>query len=264
VRLTALPPEALPRALAISTLIGWNQTAADWRVFLEHGRVMALDDGEPEMAATVATLDYGPVAWVSMVLVRPDRRRQGLARAAMQWAVASLREEGARCIALDATPDGREVYRRLGFADGWGFTRWNIPPLPPMPGPRPMTEADLPAVLALDMAAFGADRAWLLAGRPGFVIEEGGRIVAAVMLRDGTRWPHAGPLWAREPRHAQALLAAALPGGGIADLRDGLAILPWLEEELGAPMRPFTRMVLDGALPAAGEGCMAVLGPEFG
>lgn len=268
-RLTALRPEALPRALALSTLVGWNQTAADWRIFAEHGAVMALDDGQPELAATIATLHYGPVAWIGMVLVRPDLRRQGLAREAMGWAMASLRAAGAACIALDATPDGREVYRRLGFADAWGFSRWHIPPLPAMPGPRPMTEADIPAVLALDKGSFGADRAWLLryllTRRPGFVVEEAGRIVAAVLGRDGTRWDQAGPLWAQQPHHAQALLAACLPGGGIADLLDGLPFLPWLEAELAAPMRPFTRMVLDGALPPAGEaGCVGVLGPEFG
>lgn len=267
-QLTPLPPTALPRALALSSLIGWNQTLADWQVFAEHGAVMACDDGEPELAATVATLHYGPVAWISMVLVRPDLRRQGLARKAMEWAVASLRAAGTSSIALDATPDGREVYRRMGFADAWGFSRWHIPPLPRPTGPRPMTEADIPAVLALDAQHFGANRAWLLrqmlTRSPGWVIEEGGRIVAAVLGRDGTRWRQAGPLWAEAAPQAQALLAAALPDGGIADLRDGQAFLPWLEAELAAPMRPFTRMVLGEPLPPMGPACVAVLGPEFG
>ncbi len=267
-RLTPLAPGGLPRALALSTLVGWNQNEADWRVFLERGQVMALDDGEAELAASVATLSYGPVAWISMVLVRPDRRRQGLAREAMEWAVASLRAAGAICIALDATPDGQPAYRRLGFRDVWGFSRWSVPPLPAIAGVREMTEADFPAILALDQASFGADRAWLLrrmADRhPAFVLEEGGRVVAAVLGRDGTRWNQAGPLWAREAAHAQALLAAALPGGGVADLRDDAPLFSWLEEELGARMRPFSRMVLDGTLPGEPAGCMAVLGPEFG
>lgn len=133
-RLAPLSPSVLPRAKALSSLIGWNQTLADWQVFTEHGAVMACDDGQPELAATVATLRYGPaIAWIGMVLVRPDLRRQGLARAGMEWAVASLRAAGATSIALDATPDGREVYRRMGFADAWGFSRWHIPPLPPSP-----------------------------------------------------------------------------------------------------------------------------------
>ena len=88
--------------------------------------------------------------------------------------------------------------------------------------------------------------------------------VAAVLRRDGTRWRQAGPLWAEAAPQAQALLAAALPEGGIADLRDGQAFLPWLEAELAAPMRPFTRMVLGEPLPPIGPTCVAVLGPEFG
>jgi hypothetical protein len=124
------------------------------------------------------------------------------------------------------------------------------------------------SVLALDAQHFGADRAWLLrqmlTRSPGWVIEEGGRIVAAVLGRDGTRWRQAGPLWAEAAPQAQALLAAALPDGGIADLRDGQAFLPWLEAELAAPMRPFTRMVLGEPLPPMGPACVAVLGPEFG
>ena len=267
-RLTPLTAQALPRAVALSSLIGWNQTEDDWRAFLERGQVMMLDDGEAELAASVATLCYGPVAWISMLLVRPDLRCQGLARAGMEWAVASLRQAGAGCIALDATPDGQAVYRRMGFRDVWGFSRWNVPPLPPMPGVREMTEADFPALLALDAACFGADRAWLLrrmADRhPGFVLEEAGRVVAAILWRDGMRWTQAGPLWAREAAHAQALLAAALPRGGVADLRDDAPIFGWLEGELGARMRPFSRMALDGALPGDAAGCMGVLGHEFG
>ena len=120
---------ALPRAAALSALIGWNQTAADWCVFLRHGAVRMLDDGEGQaLAATAATLPHGPgLAWISMVLVRPDMRRRGLATALMRWAVESLRAAEVPCIALDATPAGREVYRRLGFRDLWGFERWALP-----------------------------------------------------------------------------------------------------------------------------------------
>ncbi|MBX9699830.1 MAG: GNAT family N-acetyltransferase, partial [Acetobacteraceae bacterium] len=162
-----LAPDGLPRAAALSALIGWNQTAADWRLFARHGAVRALDDGDPRaLAATAATLPFGEsVAWISMVLVRPDRRREGLATALMGWAVESLRAAGLPSIALDATPAGREVYRRLGFRDLWGFARWALPEvLPPEPGVavRPLGAADLPALLALDAAGFGATREALL------------------------------------------------------------------------------------------------------
>ena len=120
----------LPRAAALSALIGWNQVQADWALFLRGGAVRTLDDGDPAgaapLAATAATIRYGAeLAWIAMVLVRPDRRRAGLATALMRWAVESLR--GVPCVGLDATPAGREVYRRLGFRDVWGFRRWAMP-----------------------------------------------------------------------------------------------------------------------------------------
>ncbi|WP_270939138.1 GNAT family N-acetyltransferase, partial [Falsiroseomonas oryzae] len=123
----------LPRAAALSRLAGWNQAETDWRVFLQDGAVRALDDGDQDcLAATAAVLPFGPdLAWISMVLVRPDRRRQGLASELMRWAIARL--DGTRCVALDATPDGRAVYRRLGFADVFGFTRWRLPAAPAAP-----------------------------------------------------------------------------------------------------------------------------------
>lgn len=255
----------MPRALALSGLAGWNQTERDWQVFARHGAVRVRDDGGDTLAASVATLPFGPVAWISMVLVRPDRRRQGLATGLMRWALRRLR--GTGCVALDATPEGRAVYARLGFRDAWGFSRWRVPALGAVPGARPMREADWPAVLALDEAAFGAPRGALLhdvCNRPGFVVEQGGGVAGAILARDGARAPHAGPLLAREPEAAIALLAAALPEGGIIDLRDDAGIAPWLRAQGGTPVRGFTRMLRGHELPGDAAGCMAVLGPEFG
>ena len=111
-----MPPRALttadlPRAEALSALIGWNQTQADWAAFLAAGQAQGLDGDDPGcLAASAATIGYGPdLAWISMVLVRPELRRQGHASRLMAWAVESLRAAGTGCLALDATPAGREV-----------------------------------------------------------------------------------------------------------------------------------------------------------
>ena len=261
-RLRPPKPADLPRALKLSGLAGWNQTALDWQAFTRHGRIRIRDDGGEALAATVATLPFGPVSWISMVLVRPDLRRQGLATGMMRWAL-----RGGGRVALDATAEGRLVYRRMGFRDVWGFSRWQVPRLPAVPGARRMTEDDWPGVVALDAAAFGAGRGWLLGAvcqSPGFVVEKGRLIVGAILCRDGARAPHAGPLLAREPGIGMALLAAALPEGGIVDLREDAAIAGWLRAHGGVPVRGFTRMVRGGELPGDSSGCMAVLGPEFG
>jgi GNAT superfamily N-acetyltransferase len=264
----------LPRAAALSALIGWNQTAEDWAVFLRAGAVHCLDDGDPAtLAATAATLTYSPaLAWISMVLVRPDQRCQGHATALMRWATGSL---GVASQVLDATPAGREVYARLGFRDLWGFARWALPaPLPATPGPRPLQPRDWPALEALDRNAFGAPRGALLRGfaarlpAAAWVLEGSDGLRGAILGRDGLRAPQLGPLWARDAETARALLAAArnaLPGPAVLDLRDGaFGLAPWLSEHGASAQRPFTRMALGAAPPGDVTFYGAVAGPEFG
>jgi ribosomal protein S18 acetylase RimI-like enzyme len=277
--LRPLTPADLPRAAALSALIGWNQVEADWAAVLASGQAQGLDDGQPEsLAATVATIGYGSgLAWIGMVLVRPDLRRQGHATRLMHWAMASLQSAGIASLALDATPAGRPVYAWLGFRDCGGFTRWLLPaPLPQEPdvAVRKLRAADWPAVLALDLASFGAPREALLRGfanrlpAAAWVAEAGGRISGAILGRDGLRSPGLGPLWAPDAASARALVAAArnaLPGAAILDLGDhapGLA--GWLTAHGAAAQRPFTRMVLGADLPGNASDYLAAAGPEFG
>ena len=48
----------LPDAEALVAQAGWNQVAADWRIFLEFGTVYAVR-AEGRVVATAATLPYG-------------------------------------------------------------------------------------------------------------------------------------------------------------------------------------------------------------
>jgi GNAT superfamily N-acetyltransferase len=263
----------LPRAGALSALVGWNQVEADWRHFLAQGRVVAVDDGDPAcLAATAAVLPFGPdLAWISMVLVRPDRRREGLATALIRWAMGAL--EGTRCVALDATPAGREVYRHLGFADVLGFSRWRLPAAPVAPdvAVRPLAAEDWPMVFALDAAAFGAPRMALLrafaARRPdaAWIVADGGGFALG---RDGLRAPAIGPVVAQDATTALALIAAAsraIGGPAILDLSESQAgIAAALREAGGEVLRPFTRMALGAAPPGRHDLLVTMAGPEFG
>lgn len=260
----------LPRAAALSALVGWNQVEADWRVFLRDGAVTALDDGDPTcLAATAAVLPFGAdLAWISMVLVRPDHRRAGHATALMRWAMQGL--AGTRCIALDATPAGREVYRRLGFEDVLDFARWRLDaPLPaPRIGVRPLRDDDWPLLLARDAAAFGGDRAMLLRGfaqrlpEAAWIAEDGSGFALG---RDGLRAPQIGPVVAADAATALELVAAARNRLGTPVLLDAAPALDGALSAAGAHrLRPFTRMAL-GAPPSGNVAQLLVMGgPEFG
>ena len=66
----------------------WNQLAADWRMFTDLGRVYAAHTGANRIVATTATLPYGSrFAWISMVLVKSEFRRHGLATQLMRRAM---------------------------------------------------------------------------------------------------------------------------------------------------------------------------------
>ncbi|HEX5477104.1 MAG TPA: GNAT family N-acetyltransferase, partial [Burkholderiales bacterium] len=59
---------------------GWNQVAADWRIFLELGQAFAVQAAGLPLAATAAILPYpSGFGWISMVLVDSAFRRRGIA-----------------------------------------------------------------------------------------------------------------------------------------------------------------------------------------
>ena len=206
--------------LALSDAAGWNQTSDDWALFIRHGRTIGLRDAAGRWVATAAALPYGrDRGWISMVLVDAAWRHRGLASRLLDECVAHLRAEGIVPV-LDATPAGAAVYRRLGFVPGFEIDRWERPALAAgtatpatSPAVMPAGLADLDTLLALDRAATGLDRRFLLSSflsRPGtqawraddgrgFVIARAGRRavqIGPLVAGDGWRWghqPNSGP-----------------------------------------------------------------------
>jgi GNAT superfamily N-acetyltransferase len=287
---SALDPERMRDVETLVREAGWNQVAADWRIFLELGHVHAAHDGSGRIVATAATLPYGRFGWISMVLVAGEYRRQGLATHLMHRCIEELTSAG--CVPLlDATPAGREVYRALGFEDTWSFHRLTLSEQRQPAGSasraadparhagdiviRAIDDSVWPAICAYDAAAFGAERGALLAHLcrrlppAALCATRGGRIVGFLLGRDGRTTSQLGPLIAEDDAAAQALLASALvavDGPLYIDLADAkAAIAAWLAERGFQPQRPLTRMVYrrrEGFDDPART--YAVLGPEFG
>jgi GNAT superfamily N-acetyltransferase len=278
----------LDDAQALVRAANWNQLPDDWRILLAHGRVYAMQTAQGRIVATTATLPYprstgAGFAWISMVLVTPAWRRRGLATLLMRRAVSDLLARDLVPV-LDATPDGRAVYRALGFEDGWGFHRLArdgpATMAPSVPAPdglvvRALADQDWPALCAYDAAAFGADRSGVLAGLRGrlpaaeLVAERGSRIAGFLLGRDGRLAPQAGPLIAEDDAVAGALIAralAAVDGPLFVDLADAKLALRGLLEAAGLrAVRPLTRMAYrTSARFDDAARTYAVVGPEFG
>jgi GNAT superfamily N-acetyltransferase len=279
---STLRPDEIDGAEALVRDAGWNQIAADWRIFLELGHVYAVRTSTGRVVATAATLPYGRFAWISMVLVLTEYRRRGLATRLMRQCIDDLAAAGQVPV-LDATPAGREVYRQLGFADTWGFQRLTSQartsaastPLPAAVTIAPIDDRTWPALCAYDAGAFGADRSALLVRLRGrlpaaeLVARRGDRIVGFLLGRDGRTSSQLGPLVAEDEAIARALLApaaAAVAGPIYVDFADShTTVREWLHAIGFTVQRPYTRMVFgrrEGFDDPART--FAVAGPELG
>ena len=280
----SLTPAELDAACALVREARWNQLPADWRLFLARGQLYAMETQEGRIVATTATLPYGGrFAWISMVLVAGEYRRRGLATRLMQQAMRDLAAANLLPI-LDATPDGRAVYRRLGFEDSWGFQRLirrqrqaatASLAAPAGVSVRPITDEDWPVLCAYDAAAFGADRSAVLAGLRGrlpaadLIAARADGIAGFQLGRDGGLAAHIGPLIAEDEAIARALVARALDaieGPLFIDLADSkIELRSFLDAHGFTAVRPFTRM-LYGSSTRFDDAArtFAVVGPEFG
>ena len=256
----------LPAGLALVETAGWNQRERDWRLFLDRNpRGVLAAEHEGRVIGTAATLDYGPFAWISMVLVEPAARGRGVGTALLEGALAILKD--SPCVRLDATPLGEPVYRKMGFVDEYAIERWERPAGAIEPRGKAQPLEDLRAIAALDAGAFGADRAWLLEwlreGAPALAWRAAGGFALG---REGRRFTHIGPVMAADEETARALITAALHAArGRAAVIDIPAAKAGVAAALGfARQRPLLRMRLGRPAPLLDPCVCAIAGPELG
>jgi ribosomal protein S18 acetylase RimI-like enzyme len=269
----------IPAGLRLCRASGWNQTERDWQHFLTaapDGALVAVED--ERVIGSVATLPYGPFAWISMVLVDPDARRRGLGTLLLERGLALIpKDVTAR---LDATPAGQVLYRPLGFTDEYALARWFVDAnrrsvLRPT-NARPIARRDWSAILETDASVFGASREKLLQGLAvdapeyAWVVQQESRLHGYVFGRHGFLRDHIGPLIAESAAVAEHLLDACLsvtPARAVfldaPDEQDSWRTA--LVERGFAIERPFLRMYR-GQLTAPGQPSRiyAITGPEFG
>src|SRR5690606_18270697 len=102
--LSALTPESQAMLDELVEQSHWNQTAQDWAIFSRLGSVHVVRDEHKRIIASGAVLPLGDnAAWISLILVTPPRRGQGLGRAVFEHCLKEVQASG-RTAMLDATP----------------------------------------------------------------------------------------------------------------------------------------------------------------
>ena len=273
--ITRLDRAALDGCRRLSEEAGWNQSAEDWRIFLDQGAVFG-HAGPEGLVATGAVLPYEGFAWISMVLVAKTQRGKGLGTAVLKHCMAELKST-ARLPLLDATPQGERIYAPLGFLPQFKLWRWRSQDRPAVApsGSADVVSAgpdDLDRIAAIDAMAFGAPRGRLLAGlmtrAPGhaLMLADGSGFVLA---RPGRAALQIGPLVAADQAGAATLMRAALaraPGPVIVDLPESAGDAAAIAAAAGlAQERPYLRMALGRREPFGDPGRLfAIAGPELG
>ncbi len=270
----------IPSGLRLCRASGWNQLSRDWEHFLEvnpdGARVL---EAQERIVGTVATLRYGRLGWLAMVLVDPSQRRQGLGTQLLSAGLNLLVDvEG---VALDATPAGEGMYRTRGFIELERLSRMTGAILgdglsPRSPIVRRMEPADLPRVAQWDAEAFGFDRRrlieWLYASAPEYAwiaAPQSRGINGYTLGRHGFNFEHLGPIVALNRGVAVELASACLAmHAGRAFVIDARRSEPkwigWLETIGLREQRPFLRMGRDTRTRGLPERRFASAGPEFG
>ncbi len=249
---------------------GWNQTPQDWALFAQLGSVFVVRDAGGRIVASGAVLPMGErAAWISMILVAPDARGQGLGRRVFAHCLDSVQASG-RTALLDATPAGEALYRQFDFEPLWRLTRWQRGARPAPSASTREAAPPLDTLAALDAEALGFARgpvldhlfrrndSRVLRHADGFAIVRAGRVAH-----------HIGPLLATGEVAAAALLAEAagsLPGPLFVDVPDDRPLLrEWLADAGFTPQRGFARMARGADAPVGQRNFIhAIAGPEFG
>jgi hypothetical protein len=212
--------------------------------------------------------------WIGMMLVDPELRGQGLGTRLMKLTVeVSLNP----ILGLDATEQGAQLYRRLGFEDAEGVTRYERAPA------DTQTDGSDDEVMSVRPTEFSEwsthlapesqhERLNLLQqidstglGYRSLIRE--GRLAGLAIIRDGRKASQIGPLFANEVASALRLLSALVrsaPRPVIVDVPDRHAAFRKRITAMGfEPVRSFVRMFL-GGLPHPNRFEYVIAGPEFG
>ncbi|HUU13529.1 MAG TPA: GNAT family N-acetyltransferase [Terriglobia bacterium] len=269
----------IPAGMRLKDIAGWNQTLADWERFMRAspGGCFAAEVGDA-VVGTATTIVYEErFAWIGMVLVDPEHRGRGIGTRLLEKTIEHLDALGVPTLKLDATPQGKPIYEKLGFVAEYEIERWKLQRAPGVQATHPAPPPpNLERLLRLDREVFGAGRSALLQSlhhdAPEFTMATGfmGDLTAYALGRKGSRADQLGPWIGRDEASAQELLDEFLRRSArqtvfVDAMRENPFARVLLRSRGFEFSRPLTRMYRGpNNYPGRPDLVCAVLGPEYG
>jgi GNAT superfamily N-acetyltransferase len=260
----------------------WNHSTKVIKRLLDlepNGCFVAEVDGA--FAGQVFSVSFGDVGWIGLMIVDERYRRKGVATTLMKKAVAYLLDSGTRTIKLEAVPDIRGLYRKLGFVDELDSLRYvgtsskndrtiasNI---------EPLATEDIERVAEFDSKHFGANRLRLLEELNKDHLENcffshiSSQVIGYIMAYEMDRGYRIGP-WICDPEHpavARELFAKCL---GTFEAGAPLYVgVPAVNAAAGSILSGMGFKLVDksirmylGPKTATSQGIFSICGPENG
>ena len=213
----------VPAAHALSMALSWPFRAEDWQFSADTSTAFAVEENGVVIGTAMCWKYGADRAAIGHVIVSSEHQGRGIGRALMEMLIGEL---GPRITFLHATPAGRPLYEKLGFAVCGALDQFQgivsrpvAIELPDGERLRAGTRADLARLVELDARASGLERDALLSALlergESIVLERGGQAIGfAVLRRFGRGWV-IGPVVAPRAHgdlHAKALIAQWLSG----------------------------------------------------
>ena len=232
----AMEPAHLAGAVRLSADVGWPHSKEDWRLVLDisHGFV-ALQEGE--VVATAMATPFGNAAMVNMVIVDAPLRGMGVARAMMERVMTAADPASWHLVATDA---GLPLYEAFGFRRTGKIIRYQgiVADVRSSGDACWGSTSDLAAVINLDKAASGMDRAAMYGALSKearlAVLRHSGGIVGHAFVRDFGLGRVIGPVVAATVGEAQDLISFIMSEHAGAflrvDTRSDTGLGAWLEQ----------------------------------
>jgi len=201
---------------------GWNQTREDLVNFLDIAKganflAQADIDGVQIPLGTGAVYFVGKdICWISMILVHPEVRRQGIARAIMDYCIQYIQSlPETPIIGLDASEMGLGPYESLGFKESSKVWRCKVSTSEKMDVSSSIAikqVGDLSDCKSYMEKRFADEKIFLykLLTRTypatNFIAYSDDEIVGLLFSRPGSRMPFIGPVIANNDEVATALI----------------------------------------------------------